>query len=110
MELIPNIPNETIMYNPNAIDGTLLAETARQGEAHLAAVAKRLRDAGHTVATKVTVGDWAARVINAATKNCDLTVMATHGLDGWDRLAWGSMADKVIRGSDGPVLVVRDSA
>jgi nucleotide-binding universal stress UspA family protein len=36
----------------------------------------------------------------------DLIVIATHGLTGWRRLVFGSVAEKVIRHAELPVLVV----
>jgi len=37
----------------------------------------------------------------------DLIVMATHGRSGFKRWVYGSVADKVLRGADLPVLLVR---
>jgi len=37
----------------------------------------------------------------------DLIVMATHGRSGLQRWVYGSVADKVLRGADLPVLLVR---
>ena len=38
---------------------------------------------------------------------CDLIVMGTHGRTGLGRLLMGSVAEKVLRGADCPVLTVR---
>jgi nucleotide-binding universal stress UspA family protein len=40
----------------------------------------------------------------------DLIVMATHGRSGLQRWVYGSVADKVLRGADVPVLLVRAHA
>jgi nucleotide-binding universal stress UspA family protein len=40
----------------------------------------------------------------------DLIVIATHGMSGWHRLAFGSVAEKVVRMAAGPVLVLRAHA
>ena len=37
----------------------------------------------------------------------DLIVIATHGMTGWHRLAFGSVTEKVVRLSTLPVLVLR---
>jgi hypothetical protein len=37
----------------------------------------------------------------------DLIVMATHGRSGLQRWVYGSVADKVLRGANQPVLLVR---
>jgi nucleotide-binding universal stress UspA family protein len=43
----------------------------------------------------------------AQEKSVDLIVMATHGRSGLQRWVFGSVADKVLRGADVPVLLVR---
>lgn len=61
-----------------------------------------------TILREVTRGRIADVVIEEA-KNaaCDLVVMGTHGRRGFSRLALGSDADLVVRGSPAPVLLVR---
>jgi len=44
----------------------------------------------------------------AAEQKADMIAMGTHGRGGLDRLMLGSVADRVIRSSDCPVLIVRD--
>jgi len=48
--------------------------------------------------------DEIARI--ATTENADLIVISTHGLTGWRHLVFGSVAEKVIRLADRPVLVI----
>lgn len=43
----------------------------------------------------------------AETEECDLVVMGTHGRGGIDRLLLGSVAERVVRSCDVPVLTVR---
>jgi nucleotide-binding universal stress UspA family protein len=43
----------------------------------------------------------------ASRREADVIVIATHGRSGVRRLVLGSVADKVVRGADRPVLVVR---
>lgn len=43
----------------------------------------------------------------AESRDADVIVIATHGRSGIQRLMLGSVADKVVRGADLPVLVVR---
>lgn len=40
----------------------------------------------------------------------DLIVIATHGMTGWHKLAFGSVTDKVVRLATCPVLVLRAQA
>jgi nucleotide-binding universal stress UspA family protein len=44
----------------------------------------------------------------AEEQNVDMIAMGTHGRGGLDRLMLGSVADRVIRSSECPVLIVRD--
>jgi nucleotide-binding universal stress UspA family protein len=46
----------------------------------------------------------------AATHGIDTIAMATHGRGGWSRVAIGSVADKVMRGTLMPVLLYRPPA
>lgn len=64
---------------------------------------------GVEVAPRIVEDDNAARAILrvADEVDADLIAMATHGRGGVTRLVLGSVADKVIRGTDRPVLVVR---
>lgn len=75
---------------------------------YLDKVGEGLRSKGAIVRTKVETGN-AAKGINkvADETNADLIAMSTHGRSGFSRLALGSVTDKVLRGGDIPVLVVR---
>jgi nucleotide-binding universal stress UspA family protein len=46
----------------------------------------------------------------AALHGADLIALATHGRGGWSRVALGSVADKVVRGTMMPVLLYRPPA
>jgi len=57
---------------------------------------------------EVTVGHPADEILRYADENnIDLILMATHGRSGIKRWAMGSVADKVVRASKAPVLLVR---
>jgi nucleotide-binding universal stress UspA family protein len=61
-----------------------------------------------TVSTRVEQGPAADTIIDYAHQHpIDLIVMATHGRSGLRRWVYGSVADKVLRGADLPVLLVR---
>jgi nucleotide-binding universal stress UspA family protein len=40
-------------------------------------------------------------------ENADLIVIATHGMTGWRRVLFGSVAEKVVRLAKCPVLTIR---
>jgi nucleotide-binding universal stress UspA family protein len=60
---------------------------------------------------KVLTG-YAAEEILAAIKSekADLLVMGTHGRKGIDRILFGSVAEKVVKGASCPVLTIRPEA
>ncbi len=78
-------------------------------ERYLAGIAERLQAEGVKVTTHVTEGALATAAIieRAEALGADLVVLASHGSGGFERLVIGSVADKVIRGSTHPTLVVR---
>jgi nucleotide-binding universal stress UspA family protein len=77
-------------------------------EARLARAARPLHAAGYVVEARVVVGGDVAPAIRgvAREEDADLIAMATHGRGGVRRMALGSVADDVVRGSDVPVLLV----
>lgn len=78
-------------------------------ERYLDQVAQRLRGAGHEVDTEVVIQPQCAAGIleQAVSTQVNLIVMATHGRSGLQRLALGSVADKVLRGTSVPLLLLR---
>ncbi|WP_265112463.1 universal stress protein [Halosolutus halophilus] len=70
--------------------------------------AKELAPDDVEVETSVREGAPSRTIIErAAPENCDLVVMGTHGRGGIDRLLLGSVAERVVRRADVPVLTVR---
>lgn len=55
----------------------------------------------------VVRGNPADEIVNHAKKeNADVIVIATHGWSGWRRFVFGSVAEKVLRSADRPVLAI----
>ena len=53
-------------------------------------------------------GDPAKEIVRIAIdENIDMIVIATHGLTGWQHIVFGSVAEKVVRFAECPVLTVR---
>jgi nucleotide-binding universal stress UspA family protein len=60
------------------------------------------------VKSEILTGDAAAEIIDYANNSeTDLIIMSTHGRSGLERWALGSVADKVLRGTDKPLILVR---
>jgi len=78
-----------------------------EAEEYLEKIAAGLRERGHRVLTRVEVEDRPALAILQQAPMADLVAMSTHGRHGLSRLFVGSVADKVIRGGNVPVLIYR---
>jgi len=95
----------------DTLDAKIAAEldSVYQDEAvnYLDKVAADLKKQGVEAATVVLTGDSPAEELLKYTKEkgVDLIVMSTHGRSGVSRLFFGSVADKVVRHSDVPVLI-----
>ena len=80
----------------------------RQAERYLNRIAKRLQAKGVKVSTEVLLGDPAEEIVIYAELNkVDLIVMSSHGRSGISRWAHGSVADRVFRSVNVPVLMAR---
>jgi nucleotide-binding universal stress UspA family protein len=67
-----------------------------------------LRNKGIRVECRVGVGRAAEEIIKVADEiDASLVAMSTHGRSGLSRWAFGSVTDKVLRGGNRPVLMVR---
>jgi nucleotide-binding universal stress UspA family protein len=80
----------------------------KQAQKYLDRIAKAMQAKGINVSTEVLLWKPAEAIIGYAKQSkCDLIVMASHGHSGLTRWAFGSVADKVLRASGVPVLIVR---
>ncbi|OGO16646.1 MAG: hypothetical protein A2Z02_01390 [Chloroflexi bacterium RBG_16_48_7] len=74
---------------------------------YMAEKAKMLENAGVKVETAILTGNAANSILDYASKQkVDLIIMSTHGSSGIVRFMVGSVADKIIRHSVAPVLLV----
>ncbi len=75
-------------------------------EAYIAKVAADLNKEGIAAKGVMVMGDPADEIMNYAQKNkVDLIIMATHGRSGPSRVAFGSVANRVVHYSLTPILV-----
>jgi nucleotide-binding universal stress UspA family protein len=75
---------------------------------YLEQTGEAMKQRGVTIKTMVATGNASDEILKASDEiNADLIAMSTHGRSGLRRLAFGSITDKVIRGSKIPVLLVR---
>jgi len=75
---------------------------------YLHSVCERMDCQNMPVHQAVELGRAAETIIDYAQRqSIDLIVMTTHGRSGLQRWVYGSVADKVLRGAETPVLLVR---
>ena len=80
----------------------------KQAQRYLDRIAKEMSAKGIHVSTEVLLWKPAEAIVGYAKQlRCDLIVMASHGRSGPSRWAHGSVADKVLRGSCIPVLMIK---
>ncbi len=81
-----------------------------EAESYLKTVAETLSAKGMSVEYHTRSGPSAESIIAfAKTEDVDLIAMSTHGRSGIGRWVYGSVADKVLRGADVPVFLIRAS-
>jgi nucleotide-binding universal stress UspA family protein len=67
-----------------------------------------MKKRGVVIKSMVATGNASDEILKAADEiKADLIAMSTHGRSGLRRLAFGSITDKVIRGANLPMLLVR---
>ncbi|MFV0350534.1 MAG: universal stress protein [Halodesulfovibrio sp.] len=94
---------------PNSIEsfvGEIVSGAEKSMDAYLAENFGGLQAIG-----KVVTGYAAEEILaTAEQENADMIVMGTHGRKGIDRILFGSVAEKVVKGANIPVLTVRPPA
>lgn len=110
---VPRIPSHTIEFDktaPSPLDA--VTEHAQEAAVYLAGLADRLRGEGYQVETVVVLqNDPHEAIIDYARQyGADIVALVTHGRGGLGRLAYGSVADRLLRQAPVPLLVVRPGA
>ena len=83
-------------------------EAVREGEKYLEGVEKELASRGLRASRVVRYGHAAEEILDhAAFGGIDLIAMSTHGRTGVGRWVLGSVAEKVLRASSTPLLLLR---
>jgi len=106
--VIPKLPSDVSIFHEGDYERGLIGDAQQR----LDDLAAKLKGLGVTARTTVGLANDAAMEIlrTAEHEHADLIVIATHGMTGWRRLAFGSVTDKVVRTAECPVLVLRKSA
>jgi nucleotide-binding universal stress UspA family protein len=102
---------ELLPYIFGALEPSTYSADVETSNVYLQAVAQGADLADITVRTEVHTGLAASMILERARANhADLVVMTSHGHSGLVRWALGSVASKVARQSEEPVLVIREEA
>ena len=103
-------------YTSGEVDLSVIEENTKRIEEekkataknYLDEVASRLKGDGVAFETEVLIGTVAESLIDyTEANNVDMILIATHGRSGVSRWVRGSIADRILRGSSIPVLMVR---
>lgn len=108
VELLTVVPvMQQLMQDGSTVNVNWDAEVA-EDEEYLKGILARVREAGVEVRSELRRGDVAEEILRHAEEmKADLIVMSTHGRSGLGRWVYGSIADRVLRHSPVPVLLVR---
>ncbi|MCC6741698.1 MAG: universal stress protein [Planctomycetia bacterium] len=97
-----------VPVQPGVEYAPLLSDLKAEAERYVGALERQLRKEGVSVRGLVRVGGEATSVLDAARdEKATLIAMATHGRTGLSRFVFGSVAEKVVRASEIPILLVR---
>jgi nucleotide-binding universal stress UspA family protein len=102
---LPKLPSASAFVHEGEYENALIKEAEQQ----LQLLVGKLEQTGVRAKWQVGVAnDVGMELLRAAEQSgADLIVIATHGMTGWHRLAFGSVAEKVVQLAACPVLVLR---
>jgi nucleotide-binding universal stress UspA family protein len=103
--MLPRLPSASAVFHEAEYE----QELHKDGEERLNQLAEKIGKLGLAVKSIVgTANDTGMEILRIAEHNkADLIVMATHGMTGWHKLAFGSVTEKVMRMAACPVLVLK---
>jgi nucleotide-binding universal stress UspA family protein len=109
VNVIPFFPTSTL---PDFVPEESFVEEARaHAEGHLAKCNATLHSRGIKSTSSVEVGnDVAGSIIEVIEReHVDMVVISTHGISGWHPLVFGSVAEKVVKLVQCPLLLLRSA-
>jgi len=107
LNVIPAFPNVSL---PDSITEAAVIEKAKAAAGERFDVSEAvLKGKGIKVTSSVEVSDDVAGAILEAVEreNADLIVITTHGLSGWYPQVFGSIAEKVVKLANCPLMLLR---
>jgi nucleotide-binding universal stress UspA family protein len=108
MPAIPDLPEKVSIFKEGEYDQSLVDAAAKWLSDLAATLAQKNVKARTEMGTGNDVGMELVRI--AGHEHADMIIVATHGMTGWHKIAFGSVAEKVVKQASCPVLVLRASA
>ena len=105
---IPDLPKDVSIFKEGDYDKSLENKDAQQLKDLAATVANKNVKVRTELGTGDDVGMELVRI--AENDHVDMIIIATHGMTGWREFAFGTVAEKVVKQADCPVLVLRAKA
>jgi nucleotide-binding universal stress UspA family protein len=102
---IPDLPEGVSIFKEGEYDQSLHDAAAKRLSELAAGLSAKNIKVRTEIGTANEVGMEIVRI--AEDEHADMIVIATHGLTGWRRIPFGSVAKKVVEEAECPVLVLR---
>jgi nucleotide-binding universal stress UspA family protein len=108
VHLLQVIDPESSPSSLNVID--FIEETSDEAEDYIDDVASHLSELGYEVVCEVRTGSPEEEILNAAREShADLIALATHAREGFSRVFFGSISERLARSGQFPLLLARPS-
>jgi nucleotide-binding universal stress UspA family protein len=108
MPAIQDLPESVSILKEGEYDQSLADAAAKRLSDLAAGLAQKNVKARTVMGTANDVGMELVRI--AEHEHADMIIIATHGMTGWHKIAFGSVAEKVVKQASCPVLVLRANA
>ena len=105
---IPDLPKDVSIFKEGEYDKSLENKDAQRLKELAATVANKNVKVRTELGTGDDVGMELVRI--AENDHVDMIIIATHGMTGWREFAFGTVAEKVLKQGECPVLLLRAKA
>ncbi len=101
-------PALEFVFSDPAMASRAIEEQETKSKQYMAEMEKQLKSSGFQVSSLLRVGPVADVILHVADElQVDVIAMSTHGRTGPARWLLGSVADRVVRASQVPVMLIR---
>jgi nucleotide-binding universal stress UspA family protein len=105
---IPDLPANVSIFKEGQYDQSLNEKAEQQLKEFAATLAQKNIKVHTQLGNANDVGMELIRI--AEHEKADIIIIATHGMTGWRKIAFGSVAEKVVKEAECPVLILRAKA